>query len=134
MPSAQCSTEAACQRSTQAGRAWPAAAEAAHRYLMSGSGRKRLFMELVASSRTRTGTSDRKAAASGGGPLFHTTRISPAGRDASRRLETVQLGHMGNTPHGQTPGRHAMYTSWQQHGRRKPCALTHPQRGTASSG
>ena len=45
-----------------------------------------MFMLLVASMRTRTGTRESKAChGSGGGPRFHTTKISPAmhgGREA----------------------------------------------------
>lgn len=50
----------------------------AHLNLRRGSGRKRLFIELRRSTRTRTGTADSNAAAgSGGAPRFHTTSTSP---------------------------------------------------------
>lgn len=55
-----------------------------HRNLSSGSGRKRLFIELARSTRTRTGTADgRSCSGDGGGPRFHTTSTSPA-RQAGR--------------------------------------------------
>ncbi len=50
-----------------------------HRNLRSGSGRKRLFIELARSTRTRTGTAEgRCRSGTGGGPRFHTTSTSPA--------------------------------------------------------
>ena len=69
-----------------------------HLNLMPGSGLKRLFIELRASTRTRTGTAERKEAerGSGGEPRFHTTKISPAGggegRRRSRRRVEQQAG------------------------------------------